>query len=290
MDMPSTILLLMFALRLSGSAPDVGHPSTPPLGAPPAAAPSGVTLAPRRPASDSPFHPWFSRAEVARYDIRYGVLGSVGRLELRTAATPAITDGRSIVKLRGSARGAVFGLGSMDRRFEADFDAGALESRRWVDARRSGGERPDQAIVDRGERGRPGETRLRRHTPGRADETHALASAIPTMDALGLISRWRSALPALGHDDVVQILDGLALWRVRATTAAMHDAVPDSNRFGIRIEAEATPVHYNGTADGDRPIRHLRVWLDPGARHLPLRLEVPVGPADLVMRLIAARG
>jgi hypothetical protein len=178
----------------------------------------------------------------------------------------------------------------MDRKLDADFDAGALESRRWVDARRTGGEPPEQAIVDTGERGRPGETHLRRHKLGRADEIHGLASPIPTMDALGLISRWRRALPAPGHDDVVQILDGMALWRVSAKTVAMHDAVPDSNRFGIRLEAEATPVHYNGTADGDRPVRHLRVWLDPGARHLPLRLEVPVGPADLVMRLIAARG
>lgn len=294
MDMQSTGLLLMLTLRLSVSPPDVGYPATPPinapLGAPPAAPPSVVAVAPRRPASDSPFHPWFPRAEVALYEIRYGVLGSIGRLQLQTAGTSALTGGRSIIKLRGSANGAVFGLGSMDRRLEADFDTGALESRRWVDARRNAGERLDQAIVDSGERGRPGETRLRRHKSGRADETHALASPIPTMDALGLISRWRRALPARDHDDVVQILDGLALWRVRATTVAMHDVVPESNRFGIRVEAEATPVHYNGTADGDRPVRHLRVWLDPGARHLPLRLEVPVGPADLVMRLVAARG
>ena len=56
------------------------------------------------------------------------------------------------------------------------------------------------------------------------------------------------------------------------------------------VEAEATPVHYNGSADADRPVRHLRIWLDAGARHLPLRMEVPVGPANLIMRLSMVRG
>jgi hypothetical protein len=88
----------------------------------------------------------------------------------------------------------------------------------------------------------------------------------------------------------VQILDGMALWRVRATTASLHEAVPESDRFGVLLEAEATPIHYDGAVDGDRPVRHLRLWLDPGARHLPLRMEVPVGPANLVMRLLTARG
>jgi hypothetical protein len=286
----ATALFLMTAIPLSGDAPDVGTAITPPVGAPPAAPPT-VVAAPRRPvASSVRSRPWFPRAEAARYDIRYGLLGSIGQLELRTAGVVVFTDGRSIVKLRGSGHGSILGMGSMDRRFEADFDTVALESCRWVDTRRSAGERADQATVDRGERGRPGETRLRRHKPGRADETHALASPIPTMDALGLLSRWRRALPALGQQDVVQILDGMALWRVRATTASLHEAVPESDRFGVLLEAEATPIHYDGAVDGDRPVRHLRLWLDPGARHLPLRMEVPVGPANLVMRLLTARG
>jgi len=280
----------MMTLPLSAAAPDVGGAITPPVGALPVAPPTVVAPPPRPAASSVRSRPWFPRVEAARYDIRYGLLGSVGQLELRTAGVVAVTDGRSIVKLRGSGHGSILGMGSMDRHFEADFDTVALESRRWVDTRRSGGERADQATVDRGERGRPGETHLCRHKPGRADETHALASPIPTMDALGLLSRWRRALPALGREDVVQILDGLALWRVRATTVSLHDAVPETDRFGVLLEAEATPVHYNGTADGDRPVRHLRIWLDPGARHLPLRMEVPVGPANLVMRLLTARG
>jgi len=275
----------MMALQLSGAAPDVVTAITPPLGAPPA------VVAPSQPAASSVrSRPWFPRAEAARYDIRYGLFGSIGQLELRTSGVVAVTDGRSIVKLRGSGHGSILGMGSMDRRFEADFDTVALESRRWVDTRRSGGERAEQATVDRGEHGRPGETRVRRHRSGRADELRALASPIPTMDALGLLSRWRRALPALGQEDVVQILDGLALWRVHATTVSLHDAVPESDRFGVRLEAEATPVHYDGTIDGDRPIRHLRIWFDPAVRHLPLRMEVPVGPANLVMRLLTARG
>ena len=288
--MLATALWLMVALPLSGGAPDVGGAITPPVGAPPVAPPSVVAPPPHQAVSNVRSRPWFPRSEAARYDIRYGLLGSIGQLELRTAGTIAFTDGRSIVKLRGSGHGSILGMGSMDRRFEADFDTVALESRRWVDTRRSSGERVDQATVDRGERGRPGETRLRRHKPGRTDETHALASPIPTMDALGLLSRWRRALPALGQEDVVQILDGLALWRVRATTVSLHDAVPESDRSGVRLEAEATPVHYNGSVDGDRPVRHLRIWLDPGARHLPLRMEVQVGPGNLVMRLVIARG
>jgi hypothetical protein len=284
-------LFLMMAFQLSGAAPDVGAAITPPAGALPVAPPTVVAPQPRPVASGvRSSRPWFPRAEAARYDIRYGLLGSIGQLELHTAGVVAFADGRSMVKLRGSGHGSILGMGSMDRRFEADFDTVALESRRWVDTRRGGGERADQATVDRGERGRPGETRLRRHRPGRADETHAVASSLPTMDALGLLSRWRRALPVLGQEDVVQILDGMALWRVRATTVSVHDAVPESDRFGVLMEAEATPVHYNGTADADRPVRHLRIWFDPGARHLPLRMEVPVGPASLIMRLVTVRG
>ena len=78
--------------------------------------------------------------------------------------------------------------------------------------------------------------------------------------------------------------------RDSSATVSLHDAVPESDRFGILVEAEATPVHYNGSADADRPVRHLRIWLDAGARHLPLRMEVPVGPANLIMRLSMVRG
>jgi len=122
-DVDASTLMLLFALPLSGPAPDVGGAVTPPVGAPPAAPPAVVTAPPRRPA---PPRAWFPRSEIARYDIRYGMLGSIGRLELRTAGATPAADGRSIVKLRGSGHGSVFGLGSMDRRFEADFDTGAF--------------------------------------------------------------------------------------------------------------------------------------------------------------------
>ena len=85
------------------------------------------------------------------------------------------------------------------------------------------------------------------------------------------------------------MLDGLALWLVKATTVATDDPVPDTAVHALRVEGELTPIDYNGAVDPGRTLRHFTMWLDRHPRHLPLRLQVPVGPADVVLQLVESR-
>ena len=48
------------------------------------------------------------------------------------------------------------------------------------------------------------------------------------------------------------VLDGLALWQVRATTVSQQDVVPDGGTTGLRLEGELSPVHYAGSPDPER--------------------------------------
>ena len=53
----------------------------------------------------------------------------------------------------------------------------------------------------------------------------------------------------------------------------------------LRLEGEVTPFFYDGRPDPDRKTRHFTLWLDHSPTHLPLRIAVPLGPANLVIRL-----
>ena len=257
---------------------------------PAAAAVSAVSSQPPSPPPPASAPPAsLPRNEVARYDIRYGPFGSIGALSVSAGGLTTAGNGAAVVKLRGIGRGALLGLGGMQRRIEADFDSQTLGSRRWTVGRRKEGQRDDEETVDTGERNDRGETHLQRHKPGQPDETQAFKSSLPTSDPLGMIWRFRTAPPALGATDTMQVLDGLALWRVQATTVSQNDAVPDGAVGGIRLEGEIAPVHYDGSPDPERTGRRFRLWLDRQASHLPLRLEVPVGPLDLVMQLVDAK-
>jgi hypothetical protein len=49
------------------------------------------------------------------------------------------------------------------------------------------------------------------------------------------------------------------------------------------------PFFYDGRPDPDRPTRHFTMWLDRATGHVPLRIAVRLGPADVVLRLLEAR-
>lgn len=237
-----------------------------------------------------PLPPSLPFDESVRYDVRYGLLGSIGELVASAGSIAYPPTGPPVVTLRGAGRGEVLGLGGMERRIESEFDVRALGSRRWTEARRKAGQRVEDETVDVGERNERGENRVHRRMPGKPDETQTFMSVVPTSDFLGLIWRLRTAPPALGHADVARVLDGLALWEVRATTVSVDDPVPERDGIrALRVEGQLTPIYYDGGEDQRRSKRSFTMWLDPRTSHLPLRFEIPVGPGDVVLDLIEAK-
>jgi hypothetical protein len=236
-----------------------------------------------------PVPPTLPLFEEARYDVRYGIFGSVGELKFSVRGVASAPDGSRFVPLRGSGEGAVLGLGSIRRGIDADFDPLALGSFRWTVRRHRSGEPPAAGIVDRVTRDGGGALLLERLTPGQPPSRQKLTFAIPTSDALGLLWRLRTAPPPAGRTETLQLLDGLALWRIRVTTALAREILPDADAPAIRLDGELAPIFYDGLPDPDRPTRRFTLWLSEKGNHLPLRLEVPIGPADVVMTLIEAR-
>jgi Protein of unknown function (DUF3108) len=227
--------------------------------------------------------------EEARYDIRYGILGSVGSLRFSAGGTTDAADGTFVVKIEGSGQGAVLGLGGIQRRIDAEFDPGALASRRWTILRRRDGQTESEGTVDTGKRGTGNILLLERAKSGEPPSRQTVAFTVPTSDPLGVLWRLRTAPPPAGHSETLQLLDGLALWRIRVTTAGRGELLPDVDVPAIRLDGEMSPIFYDGRADPERPARRFTLWLSASADHLPLRLEVPVGLADVVMTLTETR-
>lgn len=265
------------AIRINGQV--VGAPPAVPPDPPPP--PRLSTL----PASLPLFH-------QARYDIRYGMLGSVGTLTFSVGGVAERPDGSRLVKVEGAGAGAVLGLGAIARKIEADFDPVTLQSRRWSIVRLRNGQPDHQGIRDTGSRDAAGALLLERTRPGEPPSRETLnvnVPAIPTSDPLGLLWRLRTAPPNPGKTEVLHLLDGLALWRVQITAGTARDILPDGNRTAIRLEGQLAPIFFDGRPDPDRPSRRFTLWLSDASDHLPLRLEVPVGLADVVMTLAEER-
>jgi len=225
--------------------------------------------------------------ETLRYDVRYGVFGSIGSLRVSSGALATRPGGPPTVRVQGTGGGSVLGIGSMQNRLDAEFDSWLHGSRRWTSAR---GEANAQT-VDTGSWDGAGQTSLLRRKPGAADEAYHFKAGVQTSDPLGLIWRLRTSPPPLGGSDTIQVVDGLAMWRVRVTTVAAADPVPDAppGVSALRLQGEVAPYYYDGRPDPDRPTRHFTMWLDRSAGHVPLRIAVPLGPASVVLRLVEAR-
>jgi hypothetical protein len=258
-------------------APALPPPPPPPPAA--AAAPTVVLPLPPFPPLPVPV----AMLENARYKIGFGLLGQIG--EIRTAIQADHTEGPTrLVKVGGYGEGAIFGFGRMRTQVDSQFDAGGLGSRRWTAARW----KDDQTVTDIIEQPAPGTVKLERRRAGRAVERQAAQLPQPTYDPLGFILRLRIAPPAAGQTQVLQVMEGRALWRATLTTAGTQP-LPDSaaGTGALRIDGRLDPILYDGRPDdGDRPHRTFTLWLSNDAARVPLRLSVPVGIGDVVVELV----
>lgn len=224
--------------------------------------------------------------EQARYRISYGLLGGVGEVSLSIDDEHAGTDGR-LVKAEAVAEGAILGMGSMKKRIEVEFDPAAQGSRRWTTVRVRGGKTTTDVI----DQPRTGALQLARWRDGQNTERHQASFALSTFDALGLLLRLRISPPEPGKTVVLQLLDGLALWRI-TLNARGRQTLPDSDEGGargipaLRLDGVAEPIFYDGSPDtSDRPRRTFTLWLSDDNPRVPLRLSVPVGISDVVVQL-----
>jgi len=257
--LPSTLLVPPCPRWSAGPGPsDDPWPPLPPVVAP---------AAPPAPAASVPLG-W---REQARYDVRFGPLGSVGALTLSTKQGDAKTP---VMSVHAEAEGAVLGLGRLQRRLDAEFDLAALRSRRWTEARVKGGE----TIVDVAERQATGAFGLERRRGAEPPARLTATFDVPTSDAAGLVLRLRLRPPAPGQPETLQLLDGRALYRVRVWTAVEREPVPGQDRFGLRLDGEVTPV---GDGDGEEKLRRFKLWLAEDPTRLPLRLEISLGISTL---------
>lgn len=230
--------------------------------------------------------------ERTTYDVRYGFLGQVGELELSTTPVSFEPGGAPIVRILGRGAGDVLGLGRFERTIETEFDLGAGASRSWRSTRRSSGLASEDRVTDSVIRQAGDKLHIERRKGAAVAPTATaiLTPASTTSDPLGVIWRIRNQPPAAGETQVLQLLDGMALWRIELRGVGAAVPVPESSWVGMEIAAQMIPVLYNGQRDPNRPERHFLLWLDAGPGHLPLRLEMPIGIADAILTLKEIRG
>ena len=121
----------------------------------------------------------------------------------------------------------------------------------------------------------------------------AIAAEIPLADRKSSYDVMGRETRAMQDDDTANagmlwVLDGEALWRVTITNAGRVAPPENAARVPmIRLEAEADPLYWNGTpaTTGERKRRSFKLWLSDDAAHVPLRLEMPVGIANVVVAL-----
>ncbi|HEY2729714.1 MAG TPA: DUF3108 domain-containing protein [Polyangia bacterium] len=250
----------------------------------PTTLPAAAAVARPRPAPAA-----VAREERSRYRIDYGVL-EVGELEL---AVSAALPGATSVHADGRGTGGVLGFGRMEDRIATDFDLVRLHSRRWDNARSGAeGDLRDRAVqADAGHVSLVRERLGGAAAPATPPATTNATLATPLLDPLGFLLRMRIQPPGAGPRDppqILYVLDGQALWRVTVTNAGR--ASPPDGVAPVptmRLDAEAEPVRWDGTPDpdGDRHHRSFKLWLSDDAARVPLRLEMPIGIANVVVVL-----
>jgi len=247
-------------------------------------APAATTILPTppRPAS-APVPAALAQAERARYRIDYGVI-EIGELEVAIAAA---VPGSALVHAHGHGSGGVLGLGHMEDRIASDFDLARLESRRWDNARTDG----EGDLRDLGTQTGMGRVDFVREHPGRAGAPEKATATLagPLLDPLGFLLRLRVEPPDPKRPQILYVLDGQALWRVTIASAG-RVAPPDDDHLApvpmVRLDAEADPIRWDGAPDaGERKHRSFKLWISDDAARVPLRLEMPVGIADVVVAL-----
>jgi hypothetical protein len=246
----------------------------PPMSTAPRAAP---------PVNPPPLPPPLAMLERARYRVEFGWLGQVGEIDVSIRGDRA-EGAERLVQVVGQGEGAVFGLGRIRATVDGDFSPARLGSRRWTTARWKSGE----TITDVVDQPSPGLLNLSRRRDGVATETDQARSLFATFDPLGFVMRVRIAPPAVGQSQIVQVMEGKALWRVTLATAGVQQLPGSPTRQrALRIDGRADPIIYDGRRDDrDRPHRTFTMWLSDDPARVPLRLSMPVGIGDVVVQLV----
>jgi hypothetical protein len=109
------------------------------------------------------------------------------------------------------------------------------------------------------------------------------APSILSFDPVSLLLRLRADPPEPGAPPLVaSVADGNRYWRVTLTNQG--SATLDATTPALRFTGRAEPV-----GKDERVSHDFTLWLSADATHLPLRLEMPLGVADLVVSLIDVR-
>ena len=115
-------------------------------------------------------------------------------------------------------------------------------------------------------------------------------SAPPSSNPLGFLLRLRGAPPArAAGPEVLRLLDGQALWQIKvARGAPVSFGAQIPARALVRLEGRADPIHYDGSPDvGERVSHPFVLWLAADRTHVPMRLEMPLGPSQMVVALVS---
>jgi hypothetical protein len=233
--------------------------------------------------------PALAAPEIARYRVAFGPL-DVGEISLRLASLPLSgAAGTPVVRARGEGAGAILGFGRQEGAVETEFEPRALLSRRWTMTRVTSG----RTIRDEIDQPEPGHLELQRVRDGGPPQRQTSRIAGAALDPVGFLLRLRASPPRRGAGpEVLHLLDGQALWRVTVTRGAPAPLAPfvPAHRV-IRLEGRAEPIRHDGAPDlGERAPHSFVLWLSAGRGHLPLRLEMPLGPSELVVSLASVEG
>jgi hypothetical protein len=191
-------------------------------------------------------------SEQARYRLTYGVL-PVGEATVDVDGDETVRD-QGTLHARGHAEGSFVGFGGFDKTMDVGFDPIALVPRprghtlRW----------------------------FRRLPPA------LLPGAAPTFDPVSLLLRLRAAPPAPGTPLTATVSDGNGRWQVTLTDSGTTTVGTDQP--ALKFAGRAAPM--GGGASDKRVAHDFTIWLAADENHLPLRLVMPLGVADLTVSLV----
>ena len=199
-------------------------------------------------------------SEEARYRLTFGVL-PVGEASVAIDGDDTVRD-HATLHARGHAAGSFAGFGRFDKTIDVGFDPVALAPRplslpvRWLRARRE-------------------------------PSPPAPSPATVTYDPVSLLLRLRAAPPAAGSPLVATVSDGKGRWRVTLTNRGSTNLDGDPSTPALKVEGRAEPLP--GGARDERVAHDFTLWLAADPAHLPLRLTMPLGVADLGVSLVEVR-
>ena len=200
--------------------------------------------------------PPLAASEQARYQLTYGVL-SVGEATVAIDGEETVRD-QATLHVRGQASGSFAGFGKFDKTVDVGFDPIALAPRPRLQT-----------------------LRWFRRLPPLAPPSGPLP-----LDPVSLLLRLRAAPPAPGALLVATVSDGNGRWQVTLANGGV-TTLGTERAPALKIDGRAAPV---GGGPKDARVAHdFTVWLAADPTHLPLRLEMPLGVADLTVSLVEVR-